>query len=165
MLELFSKCLKKLLTFGSEIFYKYGGCEGNTKVFVQMMNSEVWKLQIKIKLMWTSFSGPTPTTSRCPWTSWTGCVSWTIPSICVAPGRICTSSRRFAGKSVLLTPTGQSGNCAWSVVLCRTRTQFLTDTSVVLAAHMLTALSLRLQVRSHCGNSQHCQQGFPPGGL
>lgn len=45
------------------------------------------------------FLGPTPITSRCPWTSWTGCELWIIPSISAALGRICTSPLESAGKS------------------------------------------------------------------
>lgn len=48
--------------------------------------------------------GPTPTTSRFLWMSWTGCVLWIIPSISAALGRICTSHHGFAGKSNNLTP-------------------------------------------------------------
>lgn len=43
--------------------------------------------------------GPTPITSRYPWTSWTGCELWIIPSISAAPGRIFTSHLEFAGES------------------------------------------------------------------
>lgn len=45
------------------------------------------------------FLGPTPITSRCPWTSWTGCELWIIPSISAALGRICTSHLESAGES------------------------------------------------------------------